>query len=60
MAVVALWHGVVHVVVMPVVMSMGVLVLQGFVLVLVAMRLRQVKHHAGQHQPASQRHQAAG
>ena len=55
-AVFARRHGFMHVVVMPVVMSMRVLVPQSFVLVLVDMRLREVQHYPGQHQAASQRH----
>ena len=49
----------VHILMMPIVMAVRVLMLQDFVLVLVAMRLGQVQHHAGQHQAAAQRHQAA-
>ena len=56
-AVRTLGHRLVPVIVMPVVVAVRVLVLQRFVLVLVAVRLRQVQHHAGQHQHAAQRHQ---
>jgi hypothetical protein len=53
-------RGIMRVLVMPVVVPMRVLMLQRVVLVFVAVRLRQVQHHAGQHQHAAQRHQAAG
>ena len=59
-AVLANRHGVVQVLVVPVVVAVGVFVLQRFVLVRMAMGLRQVQHHAGQHQHAAQRHQPAG
>ena len=53
-------HGIVGVLVMPVVVAVGVFVLQRLVLVLVAMGLGQVQHHASQHQHAAQRHQPTG
>ena len=48
---------IVNVFVMAVAVPMGVLVLQRFVLMLMAMRLGQVQHHAGEHQHAAERHQ---
>ena len=59
-AVRALGHRLVPVVVMPIVVPVRVFVLQRLVRVLVAVRLGQVQHHAGQHQRAAQRHPAAG
>ena len=52
-------HRVVVVQVVPVVVAVRVFVLQRLMHVFVAVRLRQVKHHAGQHQQPAQRHQPA-
>mgnify|MGYP003382481874 CR=1 FL=1 len=49
-------HGLVIVRVVSVVMTVRVFVLQCVVGVLVTVGLRQVQHHAGQHQCATQRH----
>jgi hypothetical protein len=59
-AVRTLGHWLMLVVVMPIVMPMRVFVLQRLVFVFVAVRLGQVQQHAGEHQPAAQRHPAAG
>jgi len=53
MAVRTTWHGVVVVVVMPVVMAMRVFVLHGVMAVLMCVRLCQVKQHADHHEKAS-------
>ena len=59
-AVFACRHGVVHMVVVAVIVPVGVLVLQRFMGMRVAVGFGQVQDHAGQHQRAAQRHQAAG
>lgn len=53
MAVWISWHGLMYMVVMPVIMRVSVLVLHLFVLVLVMMRLGKMDHHADEHQRAS-------
>jgi len=53
-------NGFVRVSLVPVVVTVGMLVPQRLVLVLVAERLSQLQHHAGQRQAAAQRHQATG
>ena len=44
-------HVLVQVLMVPVIVSMGVLVLQCFVCMFMVMGLGQVQHHATQHQP---------
>ena len=57
MAVFALRGLIMHMGVMPVVMSVGMFMLEFFVNVLMTVRFRQVQHYAGQHQQAAQHHQ---
>ena len=52
-------HGRVGVVVMPIVMVVGMLMIQGFMVVLVTMALCQVEGHTAQHQAPSDCHQEA-
>ena len=59
MAVFADRHRLVDMLVVAVVMPMGVLVLQRFVGMFVAVGLGQMQHHTGQHQPTAQCHDAA-
>ena len=59
MAVRPLRHHRMAVVVVPVIVAVGVLVLHGLVLVLVAVRLGQVQHHAQRHKRSARRHSPA-
>lgn len=52
-------HFVMYVVVMSIVVAVRMLMLERYVLVLMAVRLHQVKHHAGQHQRSTDYEQPA-
>lgn len=53
-------HRNVHMAVVAIVVAVRVLVLHHVVFMFVAVRLRQVQHHACQHQRAATRHQPTG
>ena len=59
-AVFACRHRLVNMIVMAIVKAMCVFMFHELVLMLMAMRLRQVQNDAGQHQATAQRHQPAG
>ena len=60
MAVRAGRHHVMQMVVMPIIMTMGMLMHHDFMRVIVLMGFHQVQHHARQHQQPAQAHQRAG
>ena len=53
-------HRIMRMLVVTVVVAVCVFMFNGFVLMLVTVRFRQVQYHAGEHQHAARRHQRAG
>ena len=53
-------HGLMQMVVMPIVMTMGMFMRHDFMRVIVLMGFHQMQHDARQHQQAAQAHQSAG
>jgi hypothetical protein len=52
-------HGVMHVIVMPIVVPMRMLVLRRFMFVLVTVRFSEMEYYASEHEGAAHRHQPA-
>ena len=56
-AVAASWHYIVHMCMVPIVVSVSMFMLQHFVRVLVSMAFRQMEHYSRQHEHSAQQHQ---